>query len=148
MKHIVTFAFLALLASAPVAAQGGVPPPPPPPPPEPEPVQRWIPLYQDDSRTVLIDMDTIEDAGRNVTFWLEWQYASTLETTQDNPYNRSKERMEVRCGSRELRNHYIALYTNEALVTSYSGDRLWSPVIPETIGETVANEVCSVYGRE
>ena len=132
----------ALLTSGSVGAQTYSIPPPPP---EPEPEIRWLTAYTDDSQTVEVDIQTIDDQGTTVVFWTRTNFASTETSPHGTLYDAAKQQTELDCATRRYRVTFEVLYLDGEIAESYSPNR-WSPLIPDSVGEVYMDSICQGFG--
>lgn len=90
----------------------------------------------DNESIIMVDDATVKRSGNLAVFW-----AAMIE--RDTDWDYSMLRSEIDCAADNMRNTFSAVYQNGDLVSSYSSDEAFQPVIPATTGETILNYVCT-----
>lgn len=99
---------------------------------------RWRPIGTHQNSQLYIDMQTFDDStNASMRLWTkEMQGASD----SSGPY--SLNQYEFNCATRQLRTVSFASYSATGNLLASRGDGKWESSIPDTLGETLLNDMC------
>jgi tetratricopeptide (TPR) repeat protein len=99
---------------------------------------RWRPIGTHQNSQLYIDMQTFDDStNTSMKLWTkEMQGASD----SSGPY--SLNQYEFNCATRQLRTVSFASYSATGNLLASRGDGKWESSIPDTLGETLLNDMC------
>ena len=107
----------------------------------------WVVVGANDDETtvIFVDPNTIRHKGDIVKWWELWDL-KTMDTREGFSYLSAKKQVEYDCVEERSRTLAITYFSGhmgrgEAVENSSNGDK-WSPVVPESIGQTLWNAAC------
>lgn len=147
--RLTQLAVLVLAATAAASAQQGSPSVTPAPIDPPTDLDRWVYVTASDRGSSYYDSETIEWQGQVATVWT-WE-AYTRVVPPEGPWPESDREVtqeRIDCQNRTSQLLYVVAYRRgENVHTHDMGDRAPpTPWVPETVGETFAQSICSVAG--
>jgi tetratricopeptide (TPR) repeat protein len=99
---------------------------------------RWRPIGTQQNSQLYIDMQTFDDSVR--TSMKVWTKQSDGAADASGPY--SLNQYEFNCGTHQLRTVSFARYSASGSLLASRGDSKWESSIPDTLGETLLNDIC------
>jgi tetratricopeptide (TPR) repeat protein len=99
---------------------------------------RWRPIGTQQSAQLYIDMQTFDDSLN--TSMKVWTKQTDRAADASAPY--SLNQYEFNCATRQLRTVSFARYSASGTLLTNRGDDKWENSIPDTLGETLLNDIC------
>ncbi|AHB08380.1 hypothetical protein U875_09525 [Pandoraea pnomenusa 3kgm] len=106
----------------------------------------WTKAYEDAGVTIMVDRLSIQKSGDTFTVWQRVQYKGTASTPRISgklvSYSVSRE--SFRCTDRSSANLTRVIYDagGGVLLSSTSSVPIFSPVVPDTLGEAMLDVFC------
>ena len=99
---------------------------------------RWRPIGTRQNSQLYIDMQTFDDsAATSMKLW-----AKEMEGPADSSGPYTLNQYEFNCTARQLRTVSFASYGANGNLLASRGDGKWESAIPDTLGETLLNDMC------
>jgi tetratricopeptide (TPR) repeat protein len=99
---------------------------------------RWRPIVTQQKSQLYIDMQTFDDsANTSMKLWTK-----QMEGPADSSGPYSLNQYEFNCITRQLREISFASYSATGNLLASRGDGKWESSIPDTLGETLLNDMC------
>jgi tetratricopeptide (TPR) repeat protein len=99
---------------------------------------RWRPIGTQQKSQLYIDMQTFDDsANTSMKLWTK-----RMEGPADSSGPYSLNQYEFNCTTRQLREISFASYSATGNLLASRGDGKWESSIPDTLGETLLNDMC------
>ncbi|TCK68449.1 tetratricopeptide repeat protein [Acidipila rosea] len=99
---------------------------------------RWRSIGTQQNSKLYIDMQTFDDSA--ITSMKLWTKQTEGTTDDSGPY--SLDQYEFNCTTRQLRTVSFARYSATGNLLASRGDEKWESSIPDTLGETLLNDMC------